>query len=94
MMHRDALIAHFALLGWEPIQVVENQYIHRIAMLNGDRIMYIDSYVVSRHAGNVVHLPASPAFLIVRGRTAGWDDFADHNLREFYRALAPDRSPP
>lgn len=91
-MDRDALIAHFVLLGWEPVWVVCNQSMQRVAMTNRDRVVYIDASIVSRYFGRVVNEPAARALVVASG-DSGWDGIADHQLREFYRALSPDRSP-
>ncbi|HDR9868513.1 TPA: hypothetical protein QDE31_37525 [Burkholderia cenocepacia] len=91
MLHRDALIAHFVLLGWEPVKVVR-YVVHAIAMLNGANVMYIDSDWSSRQYGSVRFAPAE-LLILVQDRRSGWDEFSDHQLREFYRALDLNRSP-
>ncbi len=85
-MDRDALIAHFALLGWEPIRVVRFG-IHDCAILDREhaRVLYIDQDPKSRHFGNVVRVSAALTMLIVRDPRCGWGEIADHHLREFYR---------
>jgi hypothetical protein len=91
MLDRDALIAHFVLLGWEPACVIYRQWTQGIAMVNDDRAMFIDSRPASRRFGNVVRVPVDHV-LAVKVARQDWGALADHSLREFYRALTPDRS--